>query len=122
MPLNYNDIIATLPGNATSYIDNIPSPGFNKYRVVAIAGGVPSAAAPCDVVVGDDCVNAVEVFDGTTLFDTTSATIDGPPEPGLCDAPTLLAEIVPGQDPGLAAYTDITRLSVFPVGSDSIRS
>ncbi len=36
----------------------------------------------------DDCANSVEVFTGTTAFDTSSATTDGPAHPGhaSCDA------------------------------------
>ena len=35
-------------------------------------------------VVNDDCINASSITAGTTLFDTTNATTDGPPDcPGL---------------------------------------
>ncbi|MFQ5461549.1 MAG: hypothetical protein ACE5E5_02875 [Phycisphaerae bacterium] len=35
----------------------------------------------------DDCANSIAIADGTTFFDTTSATTDGPAEPGCMFVP-----------------------------------
>ena len=115
------NLVATLSGNATGFTHNNTSPGSNRYRVVAIEGGQPSAPAPCDTVVGDICSKAISVSEGTTTFDTTGALTDGPSEPDICDVPADLGERLDPTNSSFPSYVDLKRVSVSPAGTDTIR-
>lgn len=47
-------LIATLPGNSTSYLDMAPGYGLHVYAVTGVVGGDESSPAECEVIVYPD--------------------------------------------------------------------
>ncbi len=83
------------PGNGRSYQDQNSVPGaqyaaatLNNVDLAMCVGPAPLALTPTSCAVppppNNDCVNATPIGNGTLAFSTTSATTDGPDEPGAC--------------------------------------
>lgn len=45
-------LLANLPGDVNTYLDNTPLPGIRRYRVVPVTGGVSAAERRCELRVG----------------------------------------------------------------------
>ncbi len=79
--------LATLPGDATSFVDPVVSVGNYAYEIFGEFGGQPADAVGCAVIVGqggveDENTIGVDVGDrATNLFDVSTNENAGPGEP-----------------------------------------
>lgn len=70
-------IVATLPGNATTYVDTNPAPGWRRYRVTAQVAGDSAAAQECSLRVGVGAVlKRAITWPGVSPYQMTRNPVD----------------------------------------------
>ncbi|MEM7167597.1 MAG: hypothetical protein AAF581_19245 [Planctomycetota bacterium] len=71
-------VIATLPGNATSYVDTTAAPGWHRYRLTATTAGVASAPRECELRVGRGAIlRRAITWPGVSPYQMTRNPVDG---------------------------------------------
>ncbi len=63
-----SQLIASLPGDVQSVVDDLATPGSHDYTVVAVDAGEISAEVSCEMVVPSQTYNFSYRFSATTLF------------------------------------------------------